>query len=148
MGFFDSLFKAQPVQITINDEREAFVSILYACACADGYLSDDEIDELASFLSTKDKFLRTSNAMPYIHKARDNFKTLGGAKGLVEVAAKSISADLRETTLFYAVDIILADGVVDPEEAKVLDFLKDALSVSEAQAQKITEVALLKNKIR
>ncbi|PKK35283.1 hypothetical protein BWI96_17250 [Siphonobacter sp. SORGH_AS_0500] len=66
MGFFDSLFKAQPVQITINDEREAFVSILYACACADGYLSDDEIDELASFLSTKDKFLRTSNAMPYI----------------------------------------------------------------------------------
>ncbi len=70
----------------------------------------------------------------------------GGPEKLLSVAVPAVPPELRETAFANAVDIVLADGVVDPEEKTFIDSLSGQLEMDEKRAMAIIKVMVFKNK--
>jgi len=66
--------------------------------------------------------------------------------GLLDRCAASLPEKLHETAFANACDIVLADGVVEPEEEEFLEKLQRKLDVSGDEALSIVEVMIIKNK--
>lgn len=69
-----------------------------------------------------------------------------GPAALVAASVGSLPEDLKLTAFACAVDIALADGVVEDEEKEVINQLAEALEISEQIAIQIIEVLIIKNK--
>ena len=65
---------------------------------------------------------------------------------MIEAAKAALDRGHVETAFFIAADLVLADGVVEPEEKKFLEELQRTLQIDEATALKIVEVVLIKNR--
>ena len=70
----------------------------------------------------------------------------GGPEALVEKCAPAIPERLRETAFCNAVDIVLADGVVEDDEKELIEKLQAALEVEDDQAGLIVKVMIIKNR--
>ena len=53
---------------------------------------------------------------------------------------------LRETVFANACDIILADGVVEPDEKAFMEKLRDKLAIDKATALEIAQIMVVKNR--
>ena len=69
-----------------------------------------------------------------------------GAGALVKASTDNLSDDLKLTAFACAVDIALADGVLEEEEKTIINQLAEALSIPEKTAIPIIEVMIIKNK--
>lgn len=65
---------------------------------------------------------------------------------MVTASAEGLSEELKLTAFACAVDIALADGVLEEEEKAIINQLADALSIPEQTAISIIEVMIIKNK--
>ncbi len=142
MGIFDK-FKAN---VEIENEKEAFFAIVLGAVAADGEISQEEAMELGAILSKKAMF-KGSNLNSLFEKCVKILKQNGGnLNALLEMAAPKISDGMKQTAFACALDLVLADGVVNNAEKAVIDNLQKGLNIDEPTAEKMVEVILIKNK--
>lgn len=146
MGFFSKLFTAEPVRVTISNEREAYASVMLACMFTDGQDSEEERMFFISMVSARPLF-SGYDVVELYQKCFDNYRKLGSSAGLIDAAAGAITEKTRLPLFVNCVDLILSDGQVTAEEEQILDYLKGKFNVDDDLAGKVTEVLLLKNKV-
>ena len=69
-----------------------------------------------------------------------------GPSALVNASVESLSDDLKLTAFACAVDIALADGVLEEEEKEQINQLAEVLEIPDQTAISIIEVMIIKNK--
>ncbi len=69
-----------------------------------------------------------------------------GASALVASSIDGLPDDLKLTAFACAVDIALADGVVEDDEKDIINQLAESLQIPEETAISIIEVLIIKNK--
>ena len=118
-----------------------------ALAGADGSISTSEWDGIVNYIRRLRIYDNFSG--PAFDKLFDKlFKILkqNGASALVKASVEGLSEDLKLTAFACAVDIALADGVLEEEEKAIINQLAEALQIPEKVAVPIIEVMIIKNK--
>lgn len=146
MGLFDKIFQAAPEETKLT-QQEAFAGIAIAMAGADGSIAESEWAGIVGYIRRLKLYDNFSG--PAFDKLFDKlFKILkkDGAGALVKVSADNLSDDLKLTAFACAVDIALADGVLEEEEKDIINQLAETLAIPEKTAISIIEVMIIKNK--
>ncbi len=147
MGLFDKVFKTAPSGDEKFTQQEAFAAVALAVAGADGSVSTQEWDSIVTYIKRLRIYDNFSG--PAFDKLFDKlFSKLKkqGPSALVEAAKDGLGEDLRMTAFACAVDIALADGVLEDDEKDIINQLAEALNVDEKTAISIIEVMIIKNK--
>lgn len=145
MGLFDKVL-GKDGEIKL-DKKEGFAAVAVAAVASDGDVSPEEVQRIAIDLMT----LKTFRKADLRDLANILNKVAGLAKkrgiGPVLQAAKaSLNPDELAAGFFVAVDLVLADGVVEENEKKFLEELQRTIGMDDATATKIAEVVVIKNK--
>ena len=146
MGLFDKVFSKAPQAEPLN-AQEAFAGIALAMAGADGSIAESEWEGIVNYIRRLRLYDNYSG--PAFDKMFDKiFRILRneGPSALVSASVTGLPEDLKLTAFACAVDIALADGVVEEEEKQVINQLAEALQISEQIAVQIIEVLIIKNK--
>lgn len=146
MGLFDKIFKAVPEEDKLS-KQEAFAGIAVAMAGADGSIAESEWAGICNYLRRLRLYDNFAGAA--FDKMFDKLFRILKTKGASALVASSIDGlpeDLKLTAFACAVDIALADGVLEEEEKKIINQLADSLQIPEQIAISIIEVMIIKNK--
>jgi len=149
MGLFDTLFKVNQSRLSnikLSSE-EAFIAIMFSAIKADDRVTREEMQTLGYILS-RFKGLG-SLTPPQFNNLMDRFMKIVDREGvgtLVTAAKATLAEGLRETAFANAVELVLADGIVDPKEKEFLEKLQEAVGVSNETAEKIIQVMIIKNR--
>lgn len=146
MGLFDKIFKQVPEEDKLT-KQEAFAGIALAMAGADGSIAQSEWDGIVNYIRRLRLYDNFSG--PAFDKMFDKlFRILKnqGAGALVSSSVKGLPEDLKLTAFACAVDIALADGVLEDEEKDIINQLAETLEIPEQTAVSIIEVLIIKNK--
>lgn len=126
---------------------EALASIALVAIAADGYLADQEGQDMTMLLSRMALF--SSYSSEAIHRLFDTLlvrlKTEGPG-AMVDRAKAVLPQDLRETAFAIATDLVLSDRTVTPQEQAFLEDLYRILDIPSAMAQQIVQVMTIKNR--
>ncbi|BAZ42192.1 hypothetical protein NIES4101_81600 [Calothrix sp. NIES-4101] len=146
MGLFDKVIGNHTVKDALTP-AEAFAAITLSAIASDGYLSDEESRGISLALSR----MKMYRSYPNEVMQRMFDKLLGilrreGMNSLFDSAKDSLPYEMRESAFAVATDLILADGVVAPEEQEFLNDLYQALGLDIDVATRIVEVMLIKNR--
>ena len=146
MGLFDKIFNQVPEDDKFT-KQEAFAGIALAMAGADGSIARAEWDGIVTYIRRLRLYDNFSG--PAFDKMFDKlFRILKnqGPSALVASSVKGLSDDLKLTAFACAVDIALADGVLEEEEKDIINQLAVSLEIPEQTAISIIEVMIIKNK--
>lgn len=146
MGLFDKIFKQVPEEDKLS-KQEAFAGVALAMAGADGSISQSEWDGIVNYIRRLRLYDNFSG--PAFDKMFDKlFRILKnqGASALVSASIGGLPEDLKLTAFACAVDIALADGVLEEEEKDIINQLAESLEIPEQTAISIIEVLIIKNK--
>ncbi|MBD5308416.1 MAG: tellurite resistance TerB family protein [Bacteroides sp.] len=146
MGLFDKIFQQVPEEDKLT-KQEAFAGIALAMAGADGSIAQSEWDGIVNYIRRLRLYDNFSG--PAFDKMFDKlFRILKnqGASSLVSSSIKGLPEDLKLTAFACAVDIALADGVLEDEEKDIINQLAETLEIPEQTAVSIIEVLIIKNK--
>jgi tellurite resistance protein len=146
MGLFDKVFTTSAPDSEKLNAAESFAAIALAAVASDGYLSDEEAQSIPFILSRMKLFQGYSDEMMrrLFDKLLSKMKK-DGVGALILLAKDTLPEKLRETAFAIATDLVLADGVVTPEEKAFLDELYQALLIPQDSANNIINVMLIKN---
>jgi tellurite resistance protein len=145
MGWFTS--SKTPSSSDTFSKQEAFLAIALGASAADGNIAESEARGIFAYLLQMRMFDGYNE-----RQLSDVFKKLieilenEGVGGLVAIAKSSLPNELRETAFACAVDIVLADGVVEDSEKALLEELQQVLDVSDELGGKILEVMQIRNR--
>lgn len=150
MGFFDKIFSGSSVSVltakpTINDEKEAFLTIVVASACADSDIEGEEWDTIYDTLFQKELFRDVLDLNALLEESRNNVKMYTSLAEAVTACAKLIQPENRNMLFAVCVDLVLIDGKITTNEQAIIEHLKTELKVSDELATKIVEVMLVRN---
>ena len=144
MGLFDKALGKESA-LTLN-KPEAFAAIGVATVAADGEISQEEIQRTVIDLATLKSFRK--------HDMRDMANTLNKVAGhikkrgtgpVLQAAKAVLTKEELQAAFFVAADLVLADGIVEPQEKKFLEDLQNTLQIDEATALKVVEAVVIKN---
>lgn len=147
LGLLDKAFGRESSAISLS-KPEAYAAVAVAAVAADGDISGEELQRTAIDLATLRAFRK--------HSLRDLGETLDkvaklikrrGPGPVLEATKTVLQREERESAFFVAVDLALADGVVEKHEREFLEELQRTLLVEEALALKIVEVVQIKNRV-
>jgi Tellurite resistance protein TerB. len=147
MGIFDKIFKQVEAETQLS-QQEAFAGIALAIAGADGYIAESEWEGIVNYIRRLRIYDNFSG--PAFDKLFDKLMTIlkkEGPAALVNYSSKELSEELKLTAFACAVDIALADGVMDDGEKDIINQLAEVLSVPENVAVSIIEVMIIKNRM-
>jgi len=149
MGLFDQMFDDAQSPANKGDlsPAEAFASISLVAIAADGYLSDQEGEDMSLLLSRMKLF---SDYQPealnhMLDTLLEQLKQDGPGQ-LVARAKVCLPPELRETAFAIATDLILSDRTVTQQEQAFLDDLYRILELPEQLALQIVHVMTIKNR--
>ncbi|MFW9853692.1 MAG: tellurite resistance TerB family protein [Candidatus Thorarchaeota archaeon] len=149
MGLFDSLFKVNSLrakELKLSTE-EAFLGIALSSVAADDVINQVEINSMIHTLGRMRAFRRFHpNQVVDMLNRFQNIIRREGIGTIVDSAKNSLDHNLKETAFAVAVDIVLADGIVDTKEKEFLERLQESLDISDNLAKKIVEVMIIKNR--
>lgn len=134
------------IQPHITNEAEACAAVLFACRRA------DEIDGpggTAAFLTTlksRNIFIG-SDPQGLIETAGKYFEQAGSSTALIDAAMGAIREQTRLPLFYHCLDVILADGVVTPQEHRMFLYLKGKFKVEDEIAFKALDVLVVKNQL-
>ncbi|MEK6236021.1 MAG: tellurite resistance TerB family protein [Planctomycetales bacterium] len=146
MSLFDDVMGDAAFAPEAFGPHEGFAGILLAASACDGHIADEEVQSLMTILNR----MKLYQYVPP-HKFNSMMDRLlgvlkrGGPEKLIELSVPAIPPELRETSFANAVDIVLADGILDPEEKTFMDDLLIKLEVDQARAKTIVQVIVFKN---
>lgn len=143
MGLFDS-FKAKTAPVF--DEQKAIMTIVVAALLADGEADDDEVARLRSMCARSPIFSSNSREQDdlLIDFAIKMIKQ--HQNEAVIKAGSALKPLLRETAFAFAVEIVLADGVVGNQEEVFISKLASDLGVEEGLAGAIVAVTEIRGR--
>jgi hypothetical protein len=149
MGLFDQMFdnsKASAESATLSP-AEAFASIALVAIAADGYLADQEGEDMSFLLSHMKLFSNYQGEVMnrMLDSLLDRLKQQGPGR-LVALAKACLPPELRETAFAIATDLILSDRTVTQQEQAFLDDLYRILELPEELALQIVHVMTIKNR--
>ena len=147
MGLFDNFSNVRTTKTTDLSPAESFAGIMLATIAADGYLANEETQNLITTLYRMQLF----QSYPNDHVSRMISKLMKiiqtqNADTLLNIAIGSLPEYLHETVFAVATDLILSDGEVSDIEEAVLSKLCNRLSISQDKVNKIIEVMIIKNR--
>jgi hypothetical protein len=149
MGLFDQMFDAPRPAVGNGDlsPAEAFASIALVAIAADGYLADQEGEDMSLMLSRMKLFSdhRGEALNRMLDKLLDRLKQEGPGQ-LVATAKVCLPPELRETVFAVATDLVLSDRTVTQQEQAFLDDLYRILELPEQLALQIVHVLTIKNR--
>jgi tellurite resistance protein len=126
---------------------EALASIALVAIAADGYLADQEGQDMTMLLSRMALF--SSYSKDAMHHLFDMLLTRLKTEGpgvMVDQAKAILPQDLRETAFAIATDLVLSDRTVTPQEQAFLEDLYRILEIPSPLAQQIVQVMTIKNR--
>ncbi|MBD1876416.1 tellurite resistance TerB family protein [Nodosilinea sp. FACHB-131] len=126
---------------------EALASIALVAIAADGYLADQEGQDMTMLLSRMALF--SSYSKDAVHHLFDLLLTRLKNEGpgvMVDRAKAVLPQDLRETAFAVATDLVLSDRTVTPQEQAFLEDLYRILEIPSPLAQQIVQVMTIKNR--
>lgn len=126
---------------------EALASIALVAIAADGYLADQEGQDMTMLLSRMALF--SSYSKDAVHHLFDLLLTrlkTEGPGAMVDQAKAVLPQDLRETAFAVATDLVLSDRTVTPQEQAFLEDLYRILEIPSPLAQQIVQVMTIKNR--
>ncbi len=145
MGWFTT--SKTPSSSDTFSKQEAFLAIALATSAADGNIDESEAKGIFAYLLQMKMFEGyTNRQMSDIFKKLVTVLQNEGVGGLVAIAKSSLPDELRETAFACAVDIALADGVIEDSEKALLEELQQVMEVSDEIGGKILEVIMIKNR--
>jgi uncharacterized tellurite resistance protein B-like protein len=147
MSFFSSIFGSTAEAVQLNRE-EAFVGILFAVIAADGIIADEEVEDFFSVLK-KAKVMQNVNNNKFrllINKLQKINRT-SGPEELVNLAADTLPAELRNGVFCIACDLVFSDGTASKEEQQILELIKNKLQIDDSLALKAAEIVIIKNRV-
>jgi len=126
---------------------EAFATIALVAIAADGYLSDQEGQDMTTILSRMALFQNYPGDALH-HMLDDLLARLkrDGPGTLVNAAKEPLSQELRETAFAVATDLVLSDRTVTQQEQAFLDDLHQILEIPAEQAVQIVQVMTIKHR--
>jgi uncharacterized tellurite resistance protein B-like protein len=143
MGLFDGFkTKTQPVFNT----QKSIMTIVVAAITADGEVSDEEVGRLRSMCARSPIFMRNTKDEDdaLIDFALNAHKQLAGEA--IKKAAETLTPELRETAFAFAVEMIVADGMVGADEETYIGNLATTLGISEDLSRAIIAVTLIRGR--
>lgn len=148
MGLFDNAFDSETKMEALQlNAAEAFACIALVAIAADGYLSEQEGQDMTVMLSRMKLFRSYSTEV--MHRLFDKLLNLlkqYGPGELISLARKTLPPELRETAFAIATDLILSDGTVTEQEQAFLDDLYRILEIPGDMALTIVQVMNIKNR--
>jgi len=145
MGLFDQFIKkTKDVIYKPLTDLEAWIGILYACMSSDGVVSNVEIDSLSRMIVHKQKFSGIDISPLYNSVSEAKLK-IGGI-GLVEACAEFVNEADKDTLFSMAIEIVLADGILEKDEEKVIELIADRMKIDTELVEKIIQVMLIRNR--
>lgn len=146
MSVFDDLDEGFATGAEAFGPQEGFAGVLLCASACDGHIGDDEAQSLGLILNQKKLFDRlTPQQHSALHDRLAGELRRGGPEKLLEKSYPAVPPELRETVFANAVDIVLADGVVEPEEKEFIDDLQGKLEIDAKRAKVIVQVMVYKN---
>ena len=146
MSLFDDVLDDSSFDPKQFGPQEAFAGVLLAASACDGHIADEEVQGLVTAL------LRMKM---YQHVPPHKFNALmdqilgvlkrGGPEGLLDKSVPAVPPELRETVFVNACDVVLADGIVEPDEKEFIDSLLIKLEIDRERARSIVQVMIFKN---
>jgi len=145
MGLFDKVFGKETGEISLN-KAEAFAAVGIATVASDGDVSSEEMQRVVADMVS----LRTFRK----HDMKDLANTLNKVAGLIKKRGTGpvfdavkivLTKEELQTAFFVAADLVMADGIVEPEEKKFLEDLQATIQLDDTTALKIVEVVAIKN---
>lgn len=126
--------------------QEAFAGVLLCASACDGHIGDEESQSLNLILSQKKLYERQTSQQhsTMVDRLLGELKR-GGPEKLLEKSYPAVPPELRECVFANAVDIVLADGVVEQEEKEFIDDLQSKFEIDTKRAKAIVQVMVYKN---
>jgi tellurite resistance protein len=145
MGLFDDL--AGTTNMPVVDERDLFCSVLIATIDADGRVRQEEADQFFATLGRMAMYRDQSDEeRSHMVDRVTSLVNKFGTQAILDRANEVLSEGMKETVFAIAVDIALADGVVELTEKELLNQTKETLGISDDLAEKIVDVMLIRNR--
>jgi len=146
MGIFDAIFQGMESRTKLT-RQESFAGILLAASACDGHVSNDESHQLLTALFHMKLFKRFNEKQfnGVMNKLLGVLKK-SGPDALVDGCVEVFPKELRSTAFTNAVNIVLADGVLETEEREFINSLKSKLGIKASIAKSIAQVLVIKNK--
>jgi len=146
MGLFDSLFGGMEGNARLTPQ-ESFAGILLGASACDGHIADDEVQGLITALVRMKLYQRYDGRQfgKALNKLHGYLKKKG-VDALIDACVETLPKELDKTAFANACDIVLADGVVEPDERAFIDKLRGKLGIDGDTARAIAEVMVIKNK--
>jgi uncharacterized tellurite resistance protein B-like protein len=145
MGLFSNMFgggQAKPVSF---NRQEAFMGFLLAVIAADGVITNEEI---------LDFYSATNKAQVLQGLGQNDFKRIidklmgvlkkQGLGEMLTLCSLGTTPDMKNGVFAYCCDLVFSDNNVDPNEAKVMDRIKQLLNIDDAFAEKAGRIARAK----
>ena len=146
MGLFDTLFGGMEGSTKLTSQ-EAFAGVLLGASACDGHIADEEVQCLMTTLSRMKLYQHVpGNQFGSMMDRLLGILKRGGPEKLLDSAAPAVPPELRETAFTNACDIVLADGVVEPDEKAFLNNLMKRLEIAGDRALTMVRVMVVKNK--
>jgi len=149
MGLLDKLFKvnqtrARDLKLT---SEEAFLGIVLSAMAADEEFTREEAHAAQYVLQRTNIFSRSNpHQLEQLFNSFMHIIRKEGVGTIVDAAKDNLNDQMKETAFAVAVDLVLADGVVDVKEKEFLEKLKEAVGISDELATRIIEVLMIKNR--
>lgn len=126
--------------------EEALVSLLIASARADGSVSAHEANTIEHVIAGMKLFRgHGGERLQRVSAAAVERIKEHGLPSVVQAAAVIVPKELRATAFALAIDLMLSDGRLSPEEEGFADDLRTLLNVDRDAATRIIDVLRTKN---
>jgi uncharacterized tellurite resistance protein B-like protein len=132
--------------LKIADEAEACAAVLVACLHSDELYGMTENAAFQAVIESRNIF-KGRDAKALVAQAEQNYEQAGSPAALIDAAIGAIREQTRLPLFYHCLDVILADGLVTPQEHKIFQYLKGKFKVGDAAAEKGLEVLLAKNRL-
>lgn len=143
-NFFTTSTPAHPLHIT--DEAEACAAVMLACRRADEINGAGGTAAFLSTLKSRNIFIG-ADPQVLIETAGRYFEQAGSSAALIDAAISAIRDQTRLPLFYHCLDMILADGIVTPQEHKVFQYLTQKFKIDEDVAFTAMEVLVVKNQL-
>ncbi len=145
MGLLDSFFGGGGTSKLTP--QESFAGILLGASACDGHIAEDEVQGLITCLVRMKLYQRfTDRQFNQTLNKVHGFLKRNGVDALIDACVGSLPKELDKTAFANACDIVLADGVVEPDEKAFIDNLRKKLGLDGETARKIADIMVVKNK--
>jgi hypothetical protein len=132
-------------EITITDEQEAAVAILFAAVMAGGKtLTQAQIELLSRMLVLSSKF-KSSSLNDLTVKAL-SLQAAHGSKAIIEHSAPFITENFSETLFAMCCEIMTSDGKIDDDESEILGMIALYLGMSIDTMKMMLTTYLVRNR--